>query len=107
MRKATSSPHCFAPTGFQPPCVTSALSSNEEGTRFCLHGLNAVYLPAIGWYRMDPRGNRPDINAQFVPPVEQLAFSLALDGERDLAGIYADPLPIVIDALQRHETADA
>jgi transglutaminase-like putative cysteine protease len=82
------------------------LSTNEDGTRFCLHGLNAVYLPGIGWYRVDPRGNRADINAQFVPPVERLAFALTLEGEVDLPDNFWDPLPVVVDALRRHTVVD-
>lgn len=34
------------------------LSRNGNGAPFSLHGLNAVLLPEIGWYRIDPRGNR-------------------------------------------------
>jgi hypothetical protein len=60
----------------------------------------AVMLPRFAWYRVDPRGNRPDVNAQFTPPVEQLAFSVQHDGEADLPEVWADPLPIVVEALQ-------
>jgi hypothetical protein len=63
-------------------------------------------LPAVGWYRIDPRGNRGDINAQFTPPVEQLAFSPSSAGEADLAEIWADPLPVVVNALRAHVTTD-
>ena len=59
---------------FQPGC-DQRLSINEDGAPFYLHGLNAVCLPDIGWYRID---------AQFIPPQEQLAFSLAWQGEADL-----------------------
>jgi transglutaminase-like putative cysteine protease len=76
------------------------LSQDGDGAPFCLHGLVAVMLPGIGWYRIDPRGNRPDIDAQFAPPIEQLAFPIMHNGEADLPEIWADPLPIVTDALQ-------
>lgn len=33
------------------------LSLNDDGAPYCLHGLNAVYLPQFGWYRLDARGN--------------------------------------------------
>jgi transglutaminase-like putative cysteine protease len=39
------------------------LSINDDGAPYCLHGLNAVYLPESGWYRIDARGNKPGINA--------------------------------------------
>ena len=83
------------------------LSVNDNGAPYSLHGLNAVHLPDIGWYRIDPRGNRIDIDAQFAPPYEQLAYSPTLPGERDLAQIHAEPLPIVIQALQTHTTWEA
>ena len=49
------------------------LIAYEEG-QYSLHGLNAAYLPEFGWYRLDARGNKPGVDAQFVPPVERLAF---------------------------------
>lgn len=83
------------------------LSRDDNGPPFTLHGLVAVRLPRHGWYRIDPRGNRPDIDAQFTPPIEQLAFHPRLAGEADLPEIWPDPLPIVIQALRSHRTWDA
>ncbi|HOD15132.1 MAG TPA: transglutaminase-like domain-containing protein [Spirochaetota bacterium] len=68
----------------------------------CIHGLNAVYLQGHGWYRADARGNKEGVDAQFTPPVERLACSLEHEGERDLPGIFADPLPEVAELLSRH-----
>ena len=67
---------------------------------FCLHGLNAVYLQPHGWYRIDARGNKPGVNAEFCPPVEKLAFPIAHEGEADLPEIWAEPLPLVVKALE-------
>ncbi len=75
------------------------LEAYEPGT-YSLHGLNAVYLPETGWYRIDARGNKPGVDAQFVPPVEQLAFKLQAAGEYDFQGILAEPLAHVVAALQ-------
>lgn len=83
------------------------LSIAGAGPPFCLHGLNAVKIPDIGWYRVDARGNRADVHAEFKPPVECLAFSIQCDGERDLPEIYAEPLPEVIRVLRNHQTWDA
>ena len=44
------------------------LSIDGQGPPFCLHGLNAVHLPEHGWYRIDARGNKPGVDAQFTPP---------------------------------------
>lgn len=82
------------------------LSIDGHGPPFCLHGLNAVYLPKHGWYRIDARGNRESINALFRPPVEQLAFNLSHKAEYDLPNIYASPLTAVTEALKRYETWD-
>ena len=80
------------------------LSCDGKGAPFVLHGLNAVYLPDTGWYRIDPRGNRPNVNAQFTPPVEQLAWPLAVEGEADFPEIWPDPLPMIVEVLQRYPT---
>lgn len=82
------------------------LSIDGGGAPYCLHGLNAVWLASLGWYRIDPRGNRGDINAQFAPPVEQLAFSPSVPGEADWREIWADPLPVVVNSLRAHVTTD-
>jgi transglutaminase-like putative cysteine protease len=55
---------------------------------FCIHGLNAVYLKDHGWYRVDARGNKEGIHAEFSPPVEHLAFGLIHLGEADIEGIF-------------------
>lgn len=75
------------------------LSVPGFGPPYCLHGLNAVFLPGTGWYRVDARGNKPGVAAEFCPPVEKLAFALGDSEERDFPGIYAEPLPAVVKAL--------
>jgi transglutaminase-like putative cysteine protease len=82
------------------------LSIDGTGPPFCLHGLNAVHLPEHGWYRIDPRGNKPGVDARFTPPLERLAFSVALPGEANLPGLYAEPLAVVCEALRRFHSAD-
>jgi transglutaminase-like putative cysteine protease len=80
------------------------LSIEGDGPPFCLHGLNAIYLDPHGWYRVDARGNKPGVNAQFNPPHEQLAFSTQLAGEADLPEIWAEPLAAVVSTLQTCRT---
>ena len=77
------------------------LTIADQRPPFCLHGLNAVYLPQYGWYRLDARGNKPGVAAEFCPPREQLAFDVTLPGEADLPGIFADPLASVVAVLAR------
>lgn len=71
---------------------------------FCLHGLNAVYLEPFGWYRIDARGNKQGVSAEFCPPIERLAFPIATRGETDLPEIWAEPLPVVIQVLRQYKT---
>ena len=70
---------------------------------YCLHGLNAIYLKDYGWYKVDARGNKKGIDAQFNPPLEKLAFELK-ENEFDLHKIYEEPLNIIIQALEKHTT---
>ena len=72
------------------------------GERTYLHALNAVWLPdQQRWIRLDARGNKPGIDAQFSLDVEQLAFPTRADrGERDFAEIHARPLPSTLAALR-------
>ncbi|MCK7598469.1 transglutaminase family protein [Microbulbifer sp. CAU 1566] len=76
------------------------LSLDDSEERFCLHGLNAVYLQEHGWYRLDPRGNKLGVTSECRPPVEQLAYAIRLPGERDIPKIYERPLPQVVEVLQ-------
>ncbi len=80
------------------------LSLDDKGEPYSLHGFNALYLPELGWYRVDPRGNKEGVNAQFLPPQEQLAYKTHLPGEIDFPGILDEPLQIVVKALQSQST---
>jgi len=81
------------------------LALDGAGSRFCLHGLNAVRLASHGWYRLDPRGNHGSVDARFEPPVERLAFAPSLTGELDLPEIWPEPLSVVTTALTAHTDA--
>lgn len=76
------------------------LSVGDSGAPYCLHGLNAVHLPGFGWYRVDARGNKPNVAAEFNPPHEKLAFALQDAHESDFLQIHIHPLPVVTDALR-------
>lgn len=80
------------------------LTIDDEKPPFCLHGLNAIYLEDHGWYKVDARGNKEGVDAQFTPPIEQLAFPILIEGEIDLPEIYAEPLPQVIEVLSTYKT---
>ena len=91
------------PAGF---CYQRLSCSEYVIDVYCLHGLNAVYLKEYGWYRIDARGNKEGVDAQFTPPYEKLAFELQ-EGETDLPDIYDEPLDVVVEALKKNKTYDA
>ena len=82
--------------------------SKGDGSRppYTLHGLNAVHLPGFGWYRIDARGNKPGVDAQFSPPAERLAFLPQSGAERDFPEILPKPLPLVVAALRANCSCD-
>jgi len=67
------------------------LTVNGDGPPYGLHGLNAIFLPDSGWYRVDARGNRRDVCAEFCPPREHLAFTANHPGESELPDVYVRP----------------
>ncbi len=76
------------------------LTFKDDVPPFCLHGLNAIYLEPYGWYRIDARGNKPGVTAEFCPPLEKLAFPIVVAGEADLPEIWPEPLPVVVRVLE-------
>ncbi len=80
------------------------LSIDDKGAPYSLHGFSAIYLEEMGWYRVDPSGSRPGVNAQFMPPIEQLAFTVQFSQEADFSTIFSNPLPDVVASLQKHNT---
>lgn len=86
------------PAGF---CYQRLSCSEYAKDAYCLHGLNAVFLKEFGWYRVDARGNKENVHAQFNPPHEELAFEPEKH-EFDLLDILEDPLPEVVQALKTY-----
>ena len=82
------------------------MSIDDKGAPYSLHGFNAIYLPNIGWYRIDARRNKAGVNAQFTPPQEQLACKIQLPEGADLPVILAELFQIVVEALQAESTWD-
>ena len=74
----------------------------EDGT-YVLHGLAAVWIEDDGrWIRLDPRGNKPGVDAQFNPDgAEQIAYPDMEDqGEWLDPHIYPEPWDAVMHLLQ-------
>jgi len=54
---------------------------------------------------VDARGNKAGVDAQFDPPNERLAFAIG-ENEFDLPENLAEPLEVVVKALQTHKSYD-
>jgi len=89
------------PCGF---CYQRLILNDETASYLVLHGLNAVYIEEIDkWIRVDARGNKPGVDAQFNLEVEQLAFKVRNDlGEEDIYVVYSEPDSNVTESLLRH-----
>jgi transglutaminase-like putative cysteine protease len=90
------------PTGF---CY-QRLRYDRASSAMILHGLSGVFLASLGrWIRLDPRGNKAGVDAQFRLDREQLAFPTnAALGELLYPTVFVEPLPSVVDCLTTSAT---
>lgn len=88
------------PAGF---CYQKLCSGQEGIDRKVLHGLNAVYLKDLNrWIRLDARGNKPGVDAQFSIYEEKIAWPVNKElGEEDNPIIFVEPNPIVVEVLKK------
>lgn len=94
------------PSGFCYQRVLRDGKTVESG--HALHGLNAVYFDDTGWFRVDPRGNKPGIDSQFRWDKEQLAYPIRSEfDEVDYPQIYTKPLESVLESMQESEDCGA
>lgn len=76
------------------------LCEPETEAGYVIHGLVALWLHGA-WHRVDPRGNKDGVDAQFSLTEERLAWPVTPEyGEVDYPVIYVQPDPSVIAALQ-------
>lgn len=78
------------PTGF---CYQGLVLDDVSDKRIVLHGLAVVYIKEMDiWIRLDARGNKPGVNAQFSLVEERLAFPVRKElGEFDTNIVYSKP----------------
>ncbi len=86
------------PAGF---CYQVLILDDGEKPQLIVHGLNAIYLKSLSkWIRVDARGNKPGVNAEFSIDEEKLAFPVREElGEKDGQIVYASPNGEVVRAL--------
>ena len=77
----------------------------DQADERMLHGLAAAYLDG-GWHRLDPRGNKPGIEAELSLGDERLAWSADPSrGEIDYPTIFVVPAAEVVAALRGSDDA--
>jgi transglutaminase-like putative cysteine protease len=85
-------------------CYQKLTLGDTPETGHCIHALNTVYLASLArWIRLDARGNRPGIDAQFSIDRERLAFPVRPEfGECDYGTNDAVPHPKIVETLAAH-----
>ena len=91
------------PAGF---CYQKLILDDETAPVLIYHGLNGVYIKDYKkWIRLDARGNKTGVNAQFSIETEQLAFPIRPKmGEADSLIIYPDPDRKILEKLRQNKT---
>lgn len=91
------------PTGF---CYQKLILDDETAQILIYHGLNGVYIDEYKkWIRLDARGNKEGVNAQFSLDKEQLAFPIRTEkGEEDGFIIYPNPDKKILERLKKYRT---
>ncbi len=94
------------PAGF---CYQKLILDDETAPILIYHGLNGVYVKEYSkWIRLDARGNKEGVNAQFSIDEEQLAFPVRSEmGEEDGFVIYPNPDAKIVEKLRNNNTRTA
>ena len=92
------------PTGF---CYQRLMLFDTPEKGYSLHALNAVYLSALNkWIRLDARGNKEGVDAEFSTEEEKLAFTVNPQfDEIDYPIIYVKPNAKTIEILKQSNHA--
>jgi transglutaminase-like putative cysteine protease len=92
------------PTGI---CYQRLTLFDDASGGYAIHALNTVYLePLNRWIRLDARGNKPGVNAQFSLDEEILAFPVRPEyDEVDYLLNFAEPHPLIVQTLVESEDA--
>lgn len=86
------------PSGISYQILTKG-ESPETG--YMVHALNTVYVENYGWVRLDARGNKEGVDAQFSLDEEKLAFVVRPElGERDMHDNHPDADPELMKLIQ-------
>lgn len=88
-------------------CYQRLTLGDKPESGYCIHALNAVYIRELQrWIRLDARGNKEGIQAEFSLEKEQLAFPIQTEyGEIDYPEIYPEPAEITMKVLENSSNA--
>ena len=91
------------PSGISYQLLTRA---DDDSEGHMIHALNTVFIKDLNkWIRLDARGNKENINAQFSLEREQLAYSVRTElGEIDYKDNHADLDERLIKILEENES---
>ncbi len=91
------------PAGF---CYQKLILDDETAPILVYHGLNGVYLEDLDkWIRLDARGNKPGVNAQFSINEEHLAFPVRKEyAEEDGLVVYPVPDMSITECLKNSKS---
>jgi len=89
-------------------CYQRLILNDESAPHLIFHGLNAVYIEKFSkWIRLDARGNKTGVDAQFSLEQEKLAFPVRTEkGEENIPVIFARPDKNVIKALTNNKSIE-
>ena len=91
------------PAGFSYQRLTLG---DTVDTGYCIHALNTVYIPSLDrWIRLDARGNKDGVNAQFSLDEEILAFHICSEGEIDYHDNHSEPVQGLMKVLETSSDA--
>ena len=77
------------PVGFSYQRLTLG---DTPDTGYCIHAMNTIYVSGLGkWIRLDARGNKEGVNAEFSTDEEILAFYIKSEGEIDYHDNHSYP----------------
>jgi len=86
-------------------CYQRLTLFDDASGGYAVHALNAVYLGGR-WRRLDARGNKPGVSAEFSLDEERLAFPVRPELEEiDYPELYAEPHSAIANALTTNDDA--
>ena len=91
------------PAGF---CFQHITLMDDDSEGYCVHCYNAVWLDGH-WIKLDERGNKPGVNAQFSLDEPILAFPCRPEyDEYFWPGIYANPHAETMTMLEKADSLE-